>query len=150
MTLHWNWGTKVALVYGLFATGTLAMVAIAVSHRVDLVSPDYYAQALATDSRMAARENARHLTGFSISEDADGLVITWPHTPDGGGTVTLYRASDAAADRVTPVAPARDGRQVVGLSGLPSGAWRLQVSWQYGGSPYYIERVLTLNETGTR
>ena len=150
MTLHWNWGTKVALVYGLFATGTMGMVAIAVSQRVDLVSPDYYEQALATDTRMAARDNAQRLTGFSIEESTGTLTVTWPHVPDAGGAITLYRASDARADRVTPVTPTTDRRQEVSLEGLTPGAWRLQVSWRYEDRPFYVERMLMVPATSAR
>lgn len=148
MTRHWHWGTKVALVYGLFATGTLTMVAIAMNQRVDLVSPDYYAQALATDTRMAAREHAQQLDGFSITEDTARVVVQWPHVPDAGGAVTLYRPSDAAADRVTPVSPGTDGRQVVSLEGLTPGAWRLQISWHHDGQPFYVERLLMVHASG--
>ena len=58
MKLHWHWGTRIALVYVLFASGTITMVAIAMRQPVDLVSPDYYERSLAVDARAVALANA--------------------------------------------------------------------------------------------
>ena len=60
------------------------------------------------------------------------------------GTVTLYRASDARADRVMPLQLAADGTQRVPTVGLPSGHWLLKLAWTVGDEPYYVERHLRL------
>jgi hypothetical protein len=148
MTRHWHWGTKIALVYTLFATGTLTMVGIAVSQRTDLVAPDYYARALKQDERMAALNNVAALgASFSASQTDDGeLVVHWPHVPE-GGSIVLYRASNADADQTVALAPAQapDGSiQRVSLQGLQTGAWRAQFTWSWQGRPHYTERELVI------
>ncbi|GMV21396.1 MAG: hypothetical protein AMXMBFR57_13450 [Acidimicrobiia bacterium] len=148
MTRHWHWGTKIALVYTLFATGTLTMVGIAVSQRTDLVAPDYYARALKQDERMAALNNVASLgSSFSATQTEGGeLVVHWPHRPE-GGSIVLYRASNADADQTVALAPAQapDGStQRVSLQGLQTGAWRAQITWSWQGRPHYTERDLVI------
>jgi len=137
-----NWGTSIALVYGLFAVSTLGFVAFAMSQPVDLVSPDYYERALHEDDRIAALANARALgEGFRVTPDiaARSLRIDLPAaTRPVNGTVTLYRPSDAAEDREQALAP-RDGVQVVSLEGLRSGRWIAKLEWTANGAPYYYE-----------
>lgn len=147
MALRWNWGTRIALVYTTFALGTLGMVALAVSQKTDLVAADYYEQALATDDRIAATRRALALgTAFSVHHDreAQRLTITWPHRPDDGGVIVLYRASDASADEVVTVAVHESLTQQIPLRDKAPGAWRLRVSWQHDAAEYFAERVLTI------
>lgn len=148
MSRYWHWGTKIALVYILFVCGTITMVAIAVTQRTDLVAPDYYQRALRQDDRMAAEQNAAAL-GASLVVDSsapDRLIVHWPHTPE-AGTITLYRASNAAADRNVPVATSpTDGgaEQTVALSDMERGTWKAQITWTAAGRPYYVEREFTI------
>lgn len=142
--MTWNWGTKIAVTYGLFATGTLTMVGIAVSQRTDLVSPDYYARAVKHDERTTALANTAALgTTFTISSFGDErLVVRWPHQPD-AGTLVLYRPSNADADRTLPLAATAAGagaEQQIPLDGLQRGLWRMQVTWMWQGRPYYAEQ----------
>lgn len=144
MTRHWHWGTRIALVYGLFATGTLSMVAIAVNQRTDLVAPDYYARALQQDERATALANTRALgQTFSIADTNTGrLSIHWPHVPDDGALV-LYRPSNAGADRALALAATAvdtGAEQHVPLGDLRPGLWRVQVSWTWQDRPYYAEQ----------
>jgi hypothetical protein len=145
MTRHWHWGTKIALTYTLFATGTLTMVGIAVSQRTDLVTPDYYARALKQDERMAALANTAALgAAFAITQTDDVVRVQWPHQPESGSLV-LYRPSNADADRTLPLAAtvvAAGAEQQVPLTGLMPGSWRAQVTWTWQGRPYYAERDL--------
>lgn len=149
MTRYWHWGTKAALIYGLFATGTLTMVGIAINQRTDLVTPDYYARALRQDERMAATANAQALgAGFSAELDGDGtLHVHWPHAPE-AGTITLYRPANADLDRsvdITSPAQGNSHHQRVPLAGMSSGVWRVQVAWTAGGGqPYYAEREVII------
>jgi hypothetical protein len=39
MNMHWGW--RLAIVYTLFALGTLSFVGFALTNEVDLVRPDY-------------------------------------------------------------------------------------------------------------
>lgn len=148
MKRYWHWGTKIALVYGLFVTGTMTMVAIAVGQRTDLVTPDYYARSLRQDEQMLAERNTAALgASFTATQlAADQLRIEWPHRPE-SGTVTLYRASNAGADRTFPIAAIASGPgavQDISLAALERGAWKAQITWTAQGRAYYAEREVTL------
>jgi hypothetical protein len=145
MKLTWNWGLGIALVYATFAGGTMTMVAIASSHHVDLVSADYYERSLAVDAHMSAVENGRGAgVRIEVEPSAGGplLAVTWPVEAGGAmnGTITLYRPSSVAADRVVAVGPDAAGRQTMTLTGVAAGRWQVQVYWTRGGREFYVER----------
>lgn len=144
--MRFNWGTGIALTYTAFVLATSAFVAFAMERHVDLVSPDYYARALQLDRRIAAERNAAALGDrLIVSQTAPRAAIVGlpaDQTAVASGTVTLYRASDARADRHLPIALDAAGRQHVSLDGLLAGRWLLQVEWSARGRDYFVERAL--------
>lgn len=143
MRITLNWGTGIALVYIAFAAATTGFVSFAMGRPVDLVSDDYYAQSLQQDERMDAERNTRALEPFPavVPSGAHALVLSLPsaHAGTATGTVTLYRPSDARADRVRPLAIDAAGRQAIALDGLARGRWLVQVRWSAQGRHYYFE-----------
>lgn len=143
MRIRWNWGTGIALVYVAFATATTGFVAFAMSRPVDLVSADYYEQSLRLDARMAAERNANALNpapAIDLSGPRTLTVVLPPaHAASATGTVTLYRPSDARADRVRPLALDTAGRQEIPLDAVAPGRWIVQLRWSAAGLSYYIE-----------
>lgn len=144
MTLRLNWGTGIAAAYASFAIATIGFVAFAMTKDVDLVSPEYYAQSLAHDARMAAAANAAGLgTSFVVDArpEAGVVHVQWPAgMGEVSGTVTFYRPSSAALDRTIALAPDAGWRQALPLQGLTPGHWRLQFRWTARGVAYYAER----------
>jgi nitrogen fixation protein FixH len=145
---RWHWGIGITLVYAIFASGTIGFVLFAMRQRVDLVSADYYPQSLAYDERMAAGARADALgDAFSVTVEPnlENVMVAWP--PDmfvEAGQITLYRASDAGADRQYTVAPDGTGRQRIAAHGLERGAWAVRVDWTAGGKSFFAERRLML------
>lgn len=148
MKLRWNWGTGISAVYAAFAIGTSGMVAFAMHQHVDLVTDDYYDQAVRLDAHRMAEARAAALgNGLIIAPDTATarLTLQWPlELPIESGTITLYRPSDSAKDRTTPITRDADGRQIVPLAGLAPGPWRIQVNWLSRGEAYYAERELVI------
>jgi len=143
MKVHFNWGSGVAAAYIAFAAATMAFVVFALHRPVDLVAADYYAQSLRQDRQMDAERNARGLPGASVVQTADrAVLVSVPrtHASTARGTVTLYRASDASADRVVDLAPDANGRQTVPLDGLRPGVWSVRVRWSAQGRDFYLEQ----------
>src|SRR5262245_30863814 len=122
MRVSLSWGTAIALVYAAFAAATMAFVVFALRRPVDLVSADYYEQSLRQDRQMDAERNARALgDAASIVQAGDrSLMLSLPaaQAADARGTVTLYRASDASADRIVTLSTDTAGRQRIALDGL--------------------------------
>ncbi|MEO8076706.1 MAG: FixH family protein [Acidobacteriota bacterium] len=147
MTLKWNWGTGIALVYSTFALSTIGFVAFAMNRPVSLVSDDYYEQSLHEDARREAVANAAALgprVALTRTDDQD-LVVHLPAEQAGAaGSLTLYRASDSASDRRVPLALRPDGTQRVSLHGLQAGQWLAQLRWAANGHAYYTEQPLVV------
>jgi nitrogen fixation protein FixH len=139
-----NWGTGIAMTYTAFALATSGVVAFAMTRRVDLVSPDYYARSLQQDRHMAAVRNAAGLRPAPaiVQTGARSIVVrvTGGRAADTRGAITLYRASDAAADRELPLAMDDGEEQRVSLAGLDPGHWIVKVRWSSGGREYYVEQ----------
>lgn len=145
MSLRLNWGHGIALVYVTFAAGTLTMVGIASSNHVELVSDDYYARSLRVDEQMAETERGRRSDiRIDVVPSKTGAIlqIAWPAdtTAEARGSLTLYRASMASADRTIPVQPRAGTLERVPLSGLAPGRWNLQVQWTSAGHGHYVAR----------
>lgn len=139
-----SWGTAITLVYTAFAAATTGFVAFAMSRPVELVTPEYYAEALRQDQRMQAEQNARSLRpGVALVQSAGrqvALSLPLDQVTTAQGTVTLYRPADSRADRVLPLALDSNGRQHIALDGLAAGAWIVQVRWAASGREYYVEQ----------
>ena len=141
-----NWGTGIALTYTAFALATSAFVAFAVERHVDLVSADYYARSLQLDRRIAAERNAAELGDRVIvaqTAPRTALVaLPADQKSAAAGTITLYRASDASADRHMPIVLDAAARQDISLAGMLTGRWLLQVEWSARGRDYFVEREI--------
>jgi hypothetical protein len=149
MSIRFNWGMGVTLVYAAFAAGTLSMVALASSTHVDLVSDDYYARSLTVDQRLAATalgEEAVADLGIVTSPDhSPALAIHFrvPPGSDSRGTLTWYRPSSSGADRTVSLT-AEALTAPISLAGLAGGRWRAQVQWTSDGRDHYVEREVDI------
>ena len=144
MKLRINWGVGIVASYVIFAAGTTGFALYAMNRPVDLVSADYYARSLQQDRQMAAERNTRDLDGAaSVRQTGDrAVLVSLPagQASDATGTITLYRPSDASADRVVTLKTDTAGRQRVSLAGLRAGAWSARVLWTAQGREFYIEQ----------
>jgi hypothetical protein len=143
-----SWGTGITCVYTVFALGTLAMVAFAISHPVDLVGADYYQQSIAYDTRIAALSRADEVSdAVTIALQPNGrlhLGLPVSQVSRATGTVTLYRPSDASADRQWDLPIGAHGAVSIPLDGLPAGVWRVRLEWVIDGQTFYREQVVKL------
>ena len=148
MPFELNWGFGVTAGYVVFASATLAFVIFATRQPIDLVSADYYAQGLQQDQRADAVENVRSLGNQMDIRRASPrqLMLTLPadHVASATGQITLYRPSDARADRALALAVDAQGHQTLALDGLAAGRWTVKVEWTAGGRHYYYETSLQI------
>jgi hypothetical protein len=148
MMMKFNWGTGIATIYAVFALATIAFVTFAMRRPVALVRDDYYAASLRQDQQMLAIRNAGDLGDRVAVVETGGptVVVMVPREQAAlaRGTVTFYRASDASADRVLPLAVAADGRQRISVRGYQTGRWLVQLRWTAEGRDFYSERQVEL------
>ncbi|CAN5414142.1 hypothetical protein BH10BAC6_BH10BAC6_16680 [soil metagenome] len=145
MTLNWGW--RIAIVYSLFALGTLGVVAFTLTQDVDLVRADYYEYGLKHDEQMRAEVNAHSLsTPLSIVYDAERgavrLVFPPDHVADIQGTILMYRSTTMKQDRTVPILVDATGGQEISVRDDAKGKWTVKVDWTSRGVAYKIEQAI--------
>lgn len=144
MRFRFHWGAGVALLYTAFALATVAFVIFAIANPAALVTEDYYREATRHDRRIEASANARAAgVSVTLADDGDRRVAVLqlaPGSPVGRtGTATWYRPSNAALDRVVPLALDAEGMQRIDITDLAAGHWRVKIEWEVNGRPFYFE-----------
>jgi hypothetical protein len=142
MTIKWNWGTGIALVYIGFVVFMLGMVYLCTQQDFDLVSSDYYEQELKFQKVIDGQEN-ENLLGKATTvtvDDRQVTVVIPMEAIDGEGSVTFYRPDNAKYDISFPL----NGKNsiTVPVEKLHSGLYKVKSSWQHSGQPYYNEQSL--------
>lgn len=142
-----NWGYKILIVYLAFAAGIATMVIKSSSQKIDLVTPDYYAQELKHQQKIDAAKRAEALSSkVSYTINASKLQIMLPTEFESKETtVSLLLYCPADNDKDVKKAFIT-GNRIVTLELPPyiKGAYELQLSWVAEGNEYYYEEKLFL------
>lgn len=147
MKLPFNpWPAGIVAAFIVFICGTIALIVLATSNRMELVAGDYYEQELRYQQRLDGMNRAQRLpAGAKVSFDAARQAITLALPADHArqqakGEVTLFRPSAAGMDRRLDLNLNPDGSMSVDTSALPSGLWRIRVLWHVGGEEFFLEQ----------
>src|SRR6266567_3920664 len=144
----WPWGIILAFV--LFIAGTVSLVVLACSQKMDLVSSDYYEQEIKFQNQLdqLGRGRALNSDAFVIYEPAtQSIRIALPiaHIRDGvAGSIQLYRPSAAGLDRQIKLDPDPTGSQRVAANMLLPGLWKVRVCWTSGEKEYRIDQSVVI------
>jgi len=144
------WPIGIIVTFALFFAGTVGLVVMAFSQKVDLVSADYYEQELKFQGRIdRVEQTQRTASHAAIAYDAAARCITVSLPPEQArltvwGSIELYRPSAAKMDRAVRLAPDWDGNQRLDASGLAPGLWRVRVSWTAEKENYYLEQKVVV------
>jgi nitrogen fixation protein FixH len=138
-----NWGHKIIIVFVLFAAGIVTFVVKAMSTRVDMATPDYYAAELKHQQTIDAQANTLQLTApVRIRQEGDVLAITFPpemHAVKMTGEIHFYRPSDSKKDFKLPLTPDAEGSIFVSRGRFTKGSYNIKLQWEAAGKPYYQE-----------
>ncbi|MGX5817585.1 FixH family protein [Chitinophaga lutea] len=138
-----NWGHKIILVFVLFAAGILTLVIKSMQTRIDMASPNYYAEELRHQEQMNATANAARLSApVKIAQEGARMAIHFPEEMTGAqlsGTLHFYRPSDSRRDLRLDLAPDAQGAMYVDRSLLLQGNYRVKLQWEANGQQYYQE-----------
>ncbi len=142
MTIKWNWGTGIALVYIGFVVFMLGMVYMCTQQDYDLVSSDYYEQELKFQKVIDGKENENLLgKATTVTLDATQVTVVIPmEKVDAEGSVTFYRPDNAKFDLTVPLLG--KSSVTVPVEKLQSGLYKVKSAWQHNGKPYYNEQSL--------
>ena len=144
------WPLGIIVTFALFFTGTVGLVVMAFSQKVDLVSPDYYEQELKFQGRIDRVERTRNAaTQGAVAYDAANHCITVSLPPGQArgnvwGSVELYRPSAAGMDRAVRLDPDASGVQHLDASGLVPGLWKVRVTWTAEKENYYLDQKVVV------
>jgi hypothetical protein len=144
------WPLGIVLTLVLFVLGTVTLVVMACSQRVDLVSPDYYERELKFQGQIDSAERThRSASRASVAYDAAGRCITVSLPADLAGhdisgRIELYRPSAAGMDRTVSLAPDAKGVQRLDAAGLAPGLWKVRVSWTVERQDYFLDEKVVV------
>jgi nitrogen fixation protein FixH len=144
------WPLGIIVTFALFFTGTVGLVVMAFSQKVDLVSPDYYEQELKFQGRIDRVERTRSAPSqASVGYDAGGKCITVSLPAhqvghDVSGRIELYRPSASGLDRAIKLEPDTKGVQRVDAAGMVPGLWKVRVSWTVEHQDYFLDQKVVV------
>jgi len=128
-----------------FAFATWIAVTM-IRQKVELVTPDYYAQDLKHEERMAQQQRARELESpLRIQwQPSDRSISVHLPSPHATGSIHLYRPSDSKLDRRFDIAPDASGVQTLPANDLAAGSWQVIVTWTQNDSSFYQTETLII------
>lgn len=143
-----SWGTGIALLYIGFVVGMLTLVIMSMNQRVDLVSDDYYAQELGFQKKIDKIQRAKALAEpLRWEVNGEELTIRYPasiNRAELSGKVIFYCPSDNRKDSEFTILPNAQNQQIIPLSKLQSGRYKLQFDWKKGETTFWDEGVITV------
>jgi len=144
--MSWSW--RIVILYVGFVSMILTLVFKARSEKVELVTPDYYAQELVYQGRIDAIKRACELSGPVVFEvQQEGIEVVMPVECKGQnlrGEIKLYRPSDSELDQQFPFEPDTAGVQLLSVKNLQTGYYLLQVLWKMNDQDYYFEKSIVI------
>lgn len=143
-----NWGYRVALLYISFAGLIIFLVTKSVNEKIDLVTPDYYAQELKYNGKMESIERNNSLSDPAmIYCDQEGIRVEFPasfETKSITGSIKVFRPSDKNMDFSVDISPGDGNVQLISPDNLIKGMYRVKVDYQYKNENYYTEKQVVV------
>ncbi len=143
------WGRVITFSFIGFASFIFYLVYSCMQVDVNLVSKDYYKQEIAYQDRIEELKNTAVLQkGLQVKllPESESIEVRLPNQfgRQAEGTVLCFRPSDAESDYLTPLTLDAAGRQLIPVSNLAPGLWRIKVGWQHNNRSYYDETVIII------
>jgi len=149
MKMKFNWGTGIFIVIVIFLLAVIAFFIFITNLEINLVEDNYYEKELVYQERIDKINNTSSLPGKIMVLQEPGIVIVeFPEldslfTPE--GILTFYRPSDPKQDFLVPLQLNDSSRQVLDISGIQKGKWVIKIDWAIGGTEYYYEEEVFIN-----
>ncbi|MEP0862096.1 MAG: FixH family protein [Ignavibacterium sp.] len=137
-----SWGTGIVIAIIIFVVLVLVQTIYLMNQKVDLVEEDYYKKGIEYQKDIDVQKKTSELSE-QVRFDFNGqyLIISFPENLSDNkisGEVLLYRPSDSGLDIKFPL-QTDSLSQVIPVSDLKKGFWRVKLRWQYEGQDYYDE-----------
>lgn len=137
-----SWGTGIVIAFIIFVIFSLGTTIYLMNQKVDLVEEDYYKKGIEYQKDIDVQRKSSELSE-KIKFDFNGqyLTISFPYNFSDdkiSGEILLYRPSDSGLDMKIPLST-DSLTQIIPVSNLTKGFWRVKLRWQYEGQDYYDE-----------
>jgi len=144
--MKFNWGLKIAFLYGGFVALILCMVGLTMREKVELVSKDYYDQELKYQDKINQMNRSSHLKEtLSWEVQADKIAMKFPSEFKGqaiSAKVYFFRPSDVAMDQTISLQADTMSVREVNTKALKKGLYKMQVTWVANAETYYNEGII--------
>jgi len=143
MKIKFNWGTGIVVSLIFFMLVTSGMMILFINQKVDLVTDNYYDKELKFQQQIDKVNNANQLTEkIEMNYDGQMVQIKFPASyvsSKPSGEIFFYRPSDISKDFKVPLSMDSTGMQVVPVTALDKGLWKIQLHWLMSESEYFNE-----------
>ncbi|HEU6447026.1 MAG TPA: FixH family protein [Verrucomicrobiae bacterium] len=148
------WAAGIVLTLVIFLFGTIGLVVLACSQRIDLVKSDYYADEIQFQKQIESRNRAQSPGTSAQVVYLDSQQIKISFSPEmvhdfTRGRIELYRPDAADLDRKLDLKPDAGGVQMMDAKNLRAGLWRVKIFWNAGGKDYSLENKIVVTR-GTK
>ena len=142
----WNWGWGIFVSIVLFMTIIVVIVASMMNREVDLVTDKYYDKEIKYQQQIDKEKLTAELSKKIVVNYTGNYVnVIFPKDEKPTGDLYFYRPANLHKDFKVPINPDKNFSQVLDVSKLDRGLWKLQISWSVNNNDYYSEKILMLN-----
>ncbi len=146
MKIKFNWGFGILIAIILFMGILLSIVLYMMNQDVDLVTDKYYDKEVKYQQQIDTEKRTNALDeNIQVNILNNTLVVTFPDSSNVDGELYFYRPSDFKKDFKVPIKIDHKREQVVNISKVEKGYWKLKVSWKMNNDEYYSEKSIYIN-----
>lgn len=142
------WPYAIIIYFAVFISGMASWIVFAVRNDMELVRKDYYDHEIKYQDQLDREARTRALargSGISVSSDARFIRVSVPAEHVKAmekGQIHLYRPSNSKLDQEIAFQPRADGSQMLNVSDLSAGLWKVRLSWVANGEDYFAEQAV--------
>lgn len=144
--MKFNWGTGIALAYGIFALSMVGVVFASRQHDPGLVQKNYYDLDLNYQARMDKKQNASTLANLPVARFNTPDKTISVQFPSGmnvtGGSAKFYRSATTRDDFSVKIE--NTNAIEIPAANLASGRWRVELDWEADGKGYFWETTVNV------
>ena len=145
--MKFNWGTGIALFYGIFALSMVGVVFASRRHDPGLMQKNYYDLDLNYQARLDKKQNAANLAELPTVRFDASVKIVGVNFPTGmnasSGSAKLYRSATTRDDFSVKIENANPLE--IPAANMASGRWHVELDWEADGKAYFYESVVVVN-----
>ena len=142
-----SWGTGIVIGIITFVVISVTMTIIFMMQDVNLVTDKYYENSLQYQDEIDKQNRTLALSeDVILNFNGELISISFPENylnKKISGEIDFYRPSDPKLDFRLPLQLV-EGKQVIPVTRIEKGFWRLKLNWVMDGDGYYNERALNI------